>query len=275
MKIFASWSGDLSHGVAALLKTWLEDVLQGCSVWLSSENIEKGSVWFSDVADTLKDTSFGILCVSRHCATAPWLLFEAGALSKGLTSSRVSPLLIDITATDLMPPLSLLNATLPTQREMAKLVKSINNHSGDTRLSEDRLNRAFLRCWPEFEKGFEKLLKEATVTKHVVKRADRELLEEVVDTSKSIYRAIQESRKASEESERKRLESQISKLEVEIAILAEHAMMYMGSQGSLSADQRSSLDKILPLLRAQPVISDESLRRVLKPPSAKKIKDGG
>src|ERR1035441_7313025 len=110
MKIFASWSGDLSHGVAALLKTWLEDVLQGCSVWLSSENIEKGSVWFSDVSDTLKDTTFGILCVSRQCATAPWLLFEAGALSKGLTSSRVSPLLIDITAAELKPPLSLLNA---------------------------------------------------------------------------------------------------------------------------------------------------------------------
>src|SRR3569833_883872 len=107
MKIFTSWSGELSHKVAAHLKTWLEDVLQGSNVWVSSENIEKGSVWFSEVSDTLKDTSFGLLCVTRQNINAPWLLFEAGALSKGLSTNRVSPLLVDLTPSDLKPPLSL------------------------------------------------------------------------------------------------------------------------------------------------------------------------
>ncbi len=200
MKIFASWSGAHSKRVATLLKTWLEDVLQGCTVWLSSENIEKGSVWFSEVGDTLKDTSFGVLCVTRENVTAPWILFEAGALSKGLTASRVSPLLIDLSPSDLKPPLALLNATLPTEEDMRRLVRDINAHSGDNRLVDDRLERAFRRCWPEFEKGFAAIAKDAAVpaTKTPPKRPERELLEEISDMTKSVLRVVQDSHSTDE-----------------------------------------------------------------------------
>jgi hypothetical protein len=42
MKVFISWSGDLSKKVAELLSTWLEDVLQGTKAWLSEDDIDKG-----------------------------------------------------------------------------------------------------------------------------------------------------------------------------------------------------------------------------------------
>jgi hypothetical protein len=49
MKVFISWSGDLSKQVAGLLAGWIEDVLQGVETWISTEDIEKGSIWFTDV----------------------------------------------------------------------------------------------------------------------------------------------------------------------------------------------------------------------------------
>jgi hypothetical protein len=45
MKIFISWSGDLSRKVAELLSTWLEDVLQGTKAWRSEADIDKGKIW--------------------------------------------------------------------------------------------------------------------------------------------------------------------------------------------------------------------------------------
>ena len=37
-----SWSGDKSRTFAGELKPWLEQVLPGTDVWLSSEDIDKG-----------------------------------------------------------------------------------------------------------------------------------------------------------------------------------------------------------------------------------------
>jgi hypothetical protein len=193
MKVFVSWSGESSKQIAELLKRWLEDVQQGCSVWVSSEDIEKGSIWFNQIADSLKDTGFGILCLNRANLESPWILFEAGALSKGLSSSRVTPFLIDITSTDLTPPLSLLNATTPSERDMLKLVKEINAQGGDAKLSGERLDRSFTRCWPEFERDFKKLVAVSELKKTVTKRNDRELLEELVNLSRSIYRMLADS----------------------------------------------------------------------------------
>jgi hypothetical protein len=64
MKVFISWSGDLSKKVAELLSTWLEDVLQGTKAWLSEDDIDKGKIWFGVIAEQLSDTGVvGILCL--------------------------------------------------------------------------------------------------------------------------------------------------------------------------------------------------------------------
>src|SRR5438045_2181304 len=131
MKVFISWSGELSRQVAKLLHEWLGNVLQNVEPWLSEADIEKGSVWFGEIGDQLAKTGFGILCLTPENLTAPWLLFEAGALSKGLTKARVCPLLVKVQPTDLRPPLSQFNAALPVKDEMQKLVTAINTATGD------------------------------------------------------------------------------------------------------------------------------------------------
>lgn len=41
------------------------------------------------LSPNVTDTSIGIICLTKDNRTKPWILFEAGALAKGLSSSRV------------------------------------------------------------------------------------------------------------------------------------------------------------------------------------------
>ena len=101
MKVFISWSGDRSRQVAEALRDWLPQVLQFVEPWLSARDIDKGARWGAEVASELSASQFGILCVTPENQSAPWLLFEAGALSKQVEQSRVTPYLFKIRPSDL------------------------------------------------------------------------------------------------------------------------------------------------------------------------------
>lgn len=91
MKVFISWSGDLSHAMAQALADWMPNVIQAVKPFLSSEAIQKGARWFEQIGGQLEETHFGVLCLTRSNLNAPWILFEAGALSKQLEIARVAP----------------------------------------------------------------------------------------------------------------------------------------------------------------------------------------
>ena len=96
MKVFLSWSGHKSHQVALAFRDWLPSVIQSVTPYVSSEDIDKCARWSTDIAKELENSSFGILCVTKDNIEAPWLLFEAGALSKMMGKSAVCPFLFDI-----------------------------------------------------------------------------------------------------------------------------------------------------------------------------------
>ena len=96
MKVFLSWSGDLSHSIACELREWLPCVLQYVRPYVSSQDIDKGARWSTDIAKELHESSYGILCITRENIEALWINSEAGALSKTLDKSYVSPILFDI-----------------------------------------------------------------------------------------------------------------------------------------------------------------------------------
>lgn len=57
LKVFISWSGDLSRDVAEVLYEWLPSVIQSLKPYLSQE-IEKGVRWGTDLAQALQDSQY-------------------------------------------------------------------------------------------------------------------------------------------------------------------------------------------------------------------------
>lgn len=95
MKLFVSWSGDDSREAAELLKDWLPSVIQEAEVWVSSQDIGKGERWSPSLWENLSEIDFGILMLTKTNCTAPWIMFEAGALAKKV-KSRVIPVLCNL-----------------------------------------------------------------------------------------------------------------------------------------------------------------------------------
>ena len=94
-QIFISWSGEKSKSVAELYRKWLNDNFQVES-WFSCENIESGKISLIPLFKALKDATFGLFFITKDNWNAPWINFEAGAISKGELDNNVCIINIDI-----------------------------------------------------------------------------------------------------------------------------------------------------------------------------------
>jgi hypothetical protein len=178
MRIFLSWSGQRSKAVAEILHEWLPFVLQSVKPWLSASDIDKGTRWSADIASQLQDTLFGIICLTPENLEAPWINFEAGALSKTLDASFVCPYLFEVDPADIKGPLVQFQATKFTKDDTKKLIDTINRASQDS-LSEQQLNKSFEVWWPDLEMKL-KSIPTISSPPHT-KRSDRDLLEEILE----------------------------------------------------------------------------------------------
>jgi len=179
VKVFLSWSGDRSKAVAETLGTWLAQVIQAVEPWMSS-GIEKGTRWQSEIADHLDEAKVGIVCLTSGNLTAPWILFEAGALSK-TKGSYVCTFLLDITPGDVEPPLGQFQHTPFTKGEVLKLIRNINGYvekSGERSLTEQVLSNMFDAFWPQLEAQLTDIKNRPKPKTHP--RPQRELLEEML-----------------------------------------------------------------------------------------------
>jgi hypothetical protein len=95
MKVFISWSGPKSQAVAIALRDWIPLLFQAVEPWVSSADIQAGSRWTTELPKNLENSNFGILCMTKDNLTAPWLVFEAGALFRSLPLGQVVPFLLD------------------------------------------------------------------------------------------------------------------------------------------------------------------------------------
>lgn len=156
LNIFVSWSGSASQGVASLLRDWLPYVLQGAKLFVSTHDINKGTKWTAALWDVLSTYDCAIVVVTKENLNAPWILFEAGALSKTL-SSRTIPLLCDISRGEMSgSPLSHLQNATAEKDDLAGLVHSLNASQSDP-IEHNRLTAAFEKWWPDFDSEFKKI----------------------------------------------------------------------------------------------------------------------
>jgi predicted hydrocarbon binding protein len=158
VRVFLSWSGDLSHSIAELLQEWLPSVIQTIEPFISTDSIEKGSRWGAQLSAGLSSSGFGLICLTQDNLQSPWMTFEAGALSEGLSSDRVCPLLVDVAPDQVRGPLAEFQATKIEKSDMFKLVAAMNRSSGEQSVDPARLGRLFEALWPEFESAVNAVL---------------------------------------------------------------------------------------------------------------------
>jgi hypothetical protein len=151
MKIFVSWSGPRSQIVAEALRQWLPCVFQSVDPWLSSSDIQPGNRWAQELGDALDQSHFGILSLTAENLTAPWVLFEAGALSKAIHVARVVPYLLDIDTEQLPPPLSQFQAVPANKNGTLRLINAISEATPANLRPANLLDRVFKRWWPDLE----------------------------------------------------------------------------------------------------------------------------
>lgn len=190
VNVFLSWSGERSKAVAELLDTWLQCVIQAVDPWMSSKDIDRGSLWFSEINDQLQNTTIGIICLTQENKNKPWILFEAGALAKGLTNNRVCTFLVDLEPTDVGTPLSQFNHTFPSQDGLWELVRTLNNSLKDKGLKEKTLELVFETYWPKFESQFEQILKSTPQTSKVEKRSEDDILLEILSSTRAMEKRV-------------------------------------------------------------------------------------
>ena len=152
MELFLSWSGKRSKAVAEALKPWLSQVIQAVEPWISSD-IDKGARWSQKIADRLERSKVGIICLTQDNLSSPWILFEAGALSK-TKDAYVCTFLLDLSPEDVAQPLSQFQLTTPDKEDCRKLIGTINEavrKAGERDLLDQVFNGVFETCWPKLE----------------------------------------------------------------------------------------------------------------------------
>ena len=151
MKIFLSWSGTTSRAFAHKFQEFIGQVLPWADIYLSDDEIESGERWLDNISSALEGSSYGIIFLTNENKIAPWVLFEAGALSKRISDSRVVPLLCDIDDIDLTGnPLSQFQYRKLNKSDIERLLKDINSKS-DVTVPWDRLVKTIDKFWPDYE----------------------------------------------------------------------------------------------------------------------------
>lgn len=153
MKIFLSWSGNRSRHLATAFKEWLPDVLQYIDPYMSAKDIQLGERWSTNIEDSLRSHDFGLIFVTPENIDAPWINFEAGALTKNL-KSRVIPILFEADVSILNNgPLKQFQSQKSLDKEsILDLLVNINSaEQENTKLTSERLESSFNKWWIDLD----------------------------------------------------------------------------------------------------------------------------
>ena len=191
MKIFISWNGARSKRVAAILHGWLPLVLHYVEPWFSDQDIDAGDRWSNSISKELAECSFGIICLTPENLTAPWILFEAGALAKSFDLSKVVPLLLDLDFSDISGsgPLAQFQAKKLSKGGILDIISSIQK-SSDISIPNPRLDQLFENLWPKLNDDLSSIPE--SEAKKEKSRPQPEILEELVATVRLLDGSIRD-----------------------------------------------------------------------------------
>jgi TIR domain len=189
VKVFISWSGTQSLQVAEALRDWLPQVLQAVEPFLSVEDTVKGTYWGNQVKQELESARFGIVCLTPDNLTAPWLNFEAGALSNSFEKGNVVPFLFGVAEGDLTGPLVQFQATQAGKRDdVLRLVKHLDA-ACDRAVGERRVDISFSMWWPLLERALEAVSAPPVIRQRPVD----DMVVEILNSMRTLLRHVSDS----------------------------------------------------------------------------------
>jgi len=151
-------------------------------------DLDKGAKWRQIISGELRDSDFGIVCLTPENLESPWLLFEAGALSKK-EDSHVCTYLFDVQNESVKDPLSQFQHTLADEKETFDLLKTMNRTLGSKGLGENHLQETFQVWWPKLKKKLEEVPppgpKEVST-----ERSERDMISEILTRGREMERLM-------------------------------------------------------------------------------------
>lgn len=192
MRVFINWSGKRSRILAEILRNWIPAVIQAAKPYFTPDDIAKGARWHTEVSKELMDSSIGLLCLTAENLEAPWLMFEAGALSRNLERGKVCPILFGVEPTDVKEPLAQFQFARFQREDIKRVMNMINEELGEAALSREVFDSVFDMWWPRLNEKVNNILSRIESNDYEVTRLDRDILEEVLSLTRSMSRNIQE-----------------------------------------------------------------------------------
>lgn len=188
LKIFISWSGELSRNVAVLLRAWIPRFVQDTEPWMSDKDIEAGTFWHQSVTENLGRSTVGIIVVTPENREATWLNYEAGALAQRVIpmGGVVVPLLFNMSISDLVGPMKELQVKLFERDRFREVLDAINERV-TSKVPEKTLDEEFDDKWPRVEKHVVQAIG-ATGSKPPQRRSNDDMVEEILETVREIRR---------------------------------------------------------------------------------------
>lgn len=168
--------------------------------YFNPNDIEKGTRWSTDIASELESSDAGIICLTKDNLNKPWILFEAGALSKNFGKSNVCKILFNLDSSDFSGPLTSFQATKFDKADFKKLLITVNNTGGESKLDPAVLNDVFEMWWPKLETKINEILSSHVVVNDNEIRSEREILEEVLKLTRLNSKRIPRRNDATRES---------------------------------------------------------------------------
>ncbi len=158
---------------------------------MSHHDLVAGGRWSQQLAFELEDAHFGLICLTPDNRESPWLLFEAGALTKHLSGRACCILLGGLRPADVGGPLGQFQHAYFTHDEVRKLLYDINallEHP----LEATSLDLIFEKWWPDLHRDIANSLADPALAQTTpTRRSADEILEELLARVRAIERQLE------------------------------------------------------------------------------------
>lgn len=160
MKVFISWSGEVSKRLGALVGEWLECTLLNIEAIYTPKYLRAGTQGTAHLYRLLEEVHTGILIYTPESINSQWMIFEAGALFKSAEQSIIIPLLFHLEYEHLPGPIQTYQWKVFGKEQLFQVLQAVNQQLGQQQIKEEKLRYVFEREWPEFYKEVQQALLE-------------------------------------------------------------------------------------------------------------------